>query len=55
VPRGMGVDPTGRWLIVANQKTENVVEYAIDPAAGKLTPAGRELRIGSPVDVKFVR
>ena len=55
VPRGLGVDPSGRWLIVANQKTENAVEFAIDPATGKLSPTGQELKIGSPVDVKFVK
>jgi 6-phosphogluconolactonase len=54
VPRGLGIDPTGRWLIAANQKTDNAVEFAIDAATGKLSATGRELKIGSPVDVKFV-
>jgi 6-phosphogluconolactonase len=54
MPRGLGVDPTHRWLFTGNQTTDNVVEFAIDPATGKLAPAGRELKIGSPVDVKFV-
>ncbi len=55
VPRGLGIDPTGRWLIVANQKTDNAVEFAIDPQTGKISPTGQELKIGSPVDVKFAR
>jgi len=55
VPRGLGIDPTGRWLLVGNQGTDNVVEYAIDPQTGRLTPAGRQLKVGAPVDVKFVR
>ncbi len=54
IPRGLGIDPTGRWLIVANQKTENAVEFAIDAATGKLSPTQQELKIGAPVDVKFV-
>jgi 6-phosphogluconolactonase len=54
VPRGLGIDPTGRWLLVANQKTDNVVEYAIDALTGKLTPTTNVLHVGSPVDVKFV-
>lgn len=54
VPRGLGIDPTGRWLIVANQKSDNAVEYAIDAVTGKLSPAHQELKIGSPVDMKFV-
>jgi 6-phosphogluconolactonase len=55
VPRGLGIDPAGRWLLVGNQGTDNVVEFAVDPATGKLSATGQELRIGSPVDVKFVR
>ena len=55
VPRGLGIDPTGRWLITANQKSDCAVEFAIDVATGKLSPTGQELKIGSPVDVKFVR
>jgi 6-phosphogluconolactonase len=54
VPRGLGIDPTHRWLLVGNQKTDNVVEFAIDRKTGKVAPTGRELKIGSPVDVKFV-
>jgi len=54
VPRGLGIDPTGRWLIAGNQKADNAVEFAIDPATGKISPTGQELKIGSPVDVKFV-
>ncbi|MEY4916576.1 MAG: 6-phosphogluconolactonase [Verrucomicrobiota bacterium] len=54
VPRGLGIDPTGRWLITAHQKSDNALEFAIDAATGKLSPTGQELKIGSPVDVKFV-
>jgi len=54
VPRGLGIDPTGRWLITGNQKSNNAVEYAIDAKTGELSPTGRELKIGSPVDVKFL-
>jgi 6-phosphogluconolactonase len=55
VPRGLGIDPAGRWLITGNQKSDSAVEFMIDPATGKLSPTGRELKIGAPVDVKFVK
>lgn len=55
VPRGLGIDPTGRWLITANQKSQNAVEFQIDAATGKLSLTGQELKIGSPVDVKFAK
>ena len=54
-PRGLGIDPSGRWLIVGNQKSDNAVEFGIDTPTGKLSPTGQELKIGSPVDVKFVK
>jgi 6-phosphogluconolactonase len=54
VPRGLGLDPTGRWLFTANQKSNNAVEFAVDEKTGKISPTGRELKIGAPVDVKFV-
>jgi 6-phosphogluconolactonase len=53
-PRGLGIDPTGRWLMVGDQKANLAVEYAIDPNTGKIAPTGQALNIGSPVDVKFV-
>jgi 6-phosphogluconolactonase len=55
VPRGLGIDPTGRWLIVANQKSDAAVEFAIDAPTGKISATGQTLKIGSPVDVKFVK
>lgn len=55
MPRGLGLDPTGRWLIAANQQSGNAVEFSVDATSGKLSPTGQELKIGSPVDVKFVR
>ena len=54
VPRGLGVDPTGHWLLAGNQNSDNVAEFAIHPQTGRLSATGRELEIGSPVDVKFV-
>ena len=54
VPRGLGIDPTGRWLFTGNQKSDNAVEFSIEAKTGKLAATGAELKIGSPVDVKFV-
>jgi len=54
IPRGLGIDPAGRWLIVCNQKTDNAVVFGINARTGKLTPTGQKLQIGGPVDVKFL-
>lgn len=37
-PRDFSIDPTGRWLILANQEgAETVLLYSIDESSGKLT------------------
>ena len=53
-PRGMGIDPSGRWLIVGNQKSATATVFAIDKRTGMLTPTGQVLKPGDPVDVKFL-
>jgi 6-phosphogluconolactonase len=52
-PRGMGIDPSGHWLIVANQKSGTVTVFGIDDTTGKLTPTRQSFNVGSAVDVKF--
>lgn len=52
-PRGMGVDPSGRWLLVGNQNSKTVTVFGIDARKGTLTPTGQVLKAGISVDVKF--
>lgn len=52
-PRGMGIDPSGHWLITGNQKSGTVTVFGIDADTGKLTPTGQTFNVGSAVDVKF--
>ena len=54
MPRNFAIDPTGKYLIAANQKSNNMVVFAIDPKDGQLKPAGQTLDIASPVDILFV-
>ncbi|HUG11521.1 MAG TPA: lactonase family protein [Opitutaceae bacterium] len=53
-PRGLGIDPTGRWLLVGNQKSNSVAVFAIDMTTGRLTATEHTVSVGSPVDVRFV-
>ncbi|MHB0859321.1 MAG: lactonase family protein [Anaerolineae bacterium] len=53
-PRGFVIDPTGAWLLVANQDSDNVVVFRIDPATGRLEPTGTMLDIPSPVCLKWL-
>ncbi|MEI6198272.1 MAG: beta-propeller fold lactonase family protein, partial [Verrucomicrobiota bacterium] len=53
-PRFFAIDPAGRWLLAANQGSDSVVVFALDPETGKLKPAGQSIPIGSPVCAVFV-
>ena len=53
-PRNFEIDPTGKLLFVANQDTNNIVVFRIDPNSGRLTPTGQTLHVLSPVCLKFV-
>jgi 6-phosphogluconolactonase len=50
-----GIDPTGAYLLAANQDSDNVVVFRIDPKTGQLSPTGQIVEgVGAPVCVKFV-
>jgi 6-phosphogluconolactonase len=39
VPRHLTLDPSGRWLLVANQESDTLTTFARDAGTGKLTAA----------------
>jgi 6-phosphogluconolactonase len=40
-PRFFTLDPSGAWLVAANQDGGNVVLFKVDAKTGKLTPTGQ--------------
>jgi 6-phosphogluconolactonase len=53
-PRDFTLDPSEKWLVAANQDSQNVVIFARDPDSGKLTQTDRSAHVGAPVCVLFV-
>ena len=53
-PRNFAIDPTGRFLLVANRDTDNIVVFAIDPVTGLLKATGKEMQVPNPVCLKFL-
>ncbi len=53
VPRGFGIDPTGRWLIAAGQQDNKIAVLKIDSATGRLSATDQCATVGSPVCVLF--
>lgn len=53
-PRNFAIEPTGRYLLVANQSGKSVISFTINPETGELTPTGHSVEVLSPVCVRFV-
>lgn len=52
-PRNFVIDPSGKYLLTANQKSGNIVLYKIDPKNGLPVATSKEFKIDSPVCLKF--
>ncbi len=53
-PRNFIIDPTGRFLLVANQKSNTVNVLTIDQKTGRLFPTRNTIKIDAPVCLKLV-
>jgi 6-phosphogluconolactonase len=53
-PRNFAIDPTGAYLLAANEDSGNIVVFRIDPATGALTATGDEEKVAAPVSIAFV-
>jgi 6-phosphogluconolactonase len=53
-PRNFTIDPAGRFLLVANQRSDSVVTFRIDSQTGRLTPTGQITEIPVPVCLQFL-
>jgi 6-phosphogluconolactonase len=54
-PRNFSLDPSGDWLLVANQHSDTIVTFRRDRDTGTLTAAGPVTATPSPVAIVFSR
>jgi 6-phosphogluconolactonase len=52
-PRNFVIAPSGKFLLVANQDSNNVVTFKIDATTGKLIDTGIETKVPGPMCLKF--
>lgn len=52
-PWSIGIDPTGRWLLVANQGSGSVVVFQVNQSTGKLTATGQSLMVPKASAITF--
>lgn len=55
VPRNFMIDPTGNYLLVANQKTNNIAIFKRDKLTGKLQYTGKQIEVPAPVCLKMTK
>ena len=53
-PRHFVIDPTGSWLLVANEDSGNIVVFRIDLKTGHLAATGEVVQVSSPTCLTFV-
>jgi 6-phosphogluconolactonase len=53
-PRNFAIDPSGKYLLAANQNTSAIVSYHIHPQTGLLAPNGHVLNVPTPVCIVFL-
>ncbi len=54
-PRNFNFDPTGNFLLVANQNSDEIVVFKIDRETGLLTDTQKRIEVGKPVCIKWIR
>jgi 6-phosphogluconolactonase len=53
-PRNFVIDPTGNYILIANQNSDNVCVFKVDKTSGKLSPMRTQISISMPVCLKMV-
>ena len=53
-PRNFNFDPTGNYLLVANQNSDEIVIFKRNKETGLLTDTGKRINVPSPVCIKWI-
>jgi len=53
-PRNFNFDPTGNYLLVANQNSDEIVVFKRNKETGLLTDTGKRISVPNPVCIKWI-
>jgi len=53
-PRNFTLDPTEKFLLVANMKSDEIVIFKRDTRTGKLTDSGKRISVPTPVCLRWI-
>jgi len=54
IPRNFTLDPSERWMLVANQDSSNIAIFARNPKTGELASEGKSFPAATPMCIVFV-
>jgi 6-phosphogluconolactonase len=54
-PRNFNFDPSGDYLLVANQNSDDIVIFKVNHQTGLLTDTGNRIDVGNPVCIKWIQ
>jgi 6-phosphogluconolactonase len=54
-PRNFNFDPSGNFLLVANQNSDEIVIFKRDKDTGLLSDTGKRIAVGNPVCIKWIK
>ncbi|GAC1591933.1 MAG: lactonase family protein [Ginsengibacter sp.] len=54
-PRNFMITPSGNYLLVANQNTDNIIVFKRDEASGLLKATGEEIKVPKPVCLQMTK
>ena len=54
-PRNFNFDPSGNFLLAANQNSDEIVVFKVDKKTGLLSDTGKRIKVGNPVCVKWIK
>jgi 3-carboxymuconate cyclase len=53
-PRNFNFDPSGNFLLAANQNSDEIVIFKTDKKTGLLKDTGKRISVGKPVCIKWI-
>lgn len=54
IPRSFTLDPTEKWVLVANQKSDYVSVFARDVKTGLIAKTGKNFAVATPMSIVFI-
>jgi 6-phosphogluconolactonase len=55
LPWSFAIHPSGKWMLVANQRSSNVSVFSIDPTTGMLSNTGPSVTSPTPISLSFMQ